>query len=99
MTDAAFGSLNPQPVFPFWLLAASAEQTPLPEEATWAQQAELQSALETQPPVMNCAPLPAPTFFEPAALGVTWAMEAAATESKVRFVRIKHSDGRTYAQG
>jgi hypothetical protein len=30
--------------------------------------------------VMNCAPLPAPTFFAPALLGVTWAMEVAATD-------------------
>lgn len=34
ITAAAFGSLKPQPVFPFCKLAASAEQTPSPVAAT-----------------------------------------------------------------
>lgn len=69
MVAAALGSTNPHPVLPAWLAAAAAEHTPtvgLP-----AQQAELQSASAVQPPVMNCWPLAWPTFFEPAAFGVT----------------------------
>lgn len=68
MVADAFGSENPHPLFPFWNCAASALQTPTPEAL--AQQAELQSALETQPPVMNWEPLPDPTFLAPALLGV-----------------------------
>lgn len=79
MTCAAFGSLNPHPVFPFCSEAASAEHTPSPVDATWEQHAELQSASETQPPVMNCAPLPWPTLRAPALLGVTWAIVKAET--------------------
>lgn len=79
ITAAAFGSLNPHPVFPFCRLAASALHTPSPVAATWLQQAEEQSASDTQPPVMNCAPLPAPTFLAPALLGVTCAAAMAAT--------------------
>lgn len=79
ITVAAFGSLNPQPVFPFWLLAASALHTPSPVAATWEQQAEEQSASDTQPPVINCAPLPAPTFLAPALLGVRTAAAMVAT--------------------
>ena len=66
---AALGSTNPHPVLPACLDAATAEHTPtvgLP-----AQQAELQSASEVQPPVMNCWPLAWPTFFAPALFGVT----------------------------
>lgn len=64
-----FLSTNPQPVFPACRAAASAEQTPT--VGFPAQQADEQSALLTQPPVMNWAPLAAPTFLEPAALGST----------------------------
>jgi len=52
MVAAALGSTNPHPVLPACRAAASAEHTPtvgLP-----AQQAELQSAFEVHPPVMNC---------------------------------------------
>lgn len=76
---ALFGSTNPHPVFPFCKLAACALHTPFPELATLAQHAELQSAFDTHPPVMNCAPLPAPTFFAPALLGVTCARERVET--------------------
>ena len=72
------GSLKPHPCLSFWRAAASAEQTPLP----WlllAQQAEPQSALATQPPVMNCEPLPRPTFLAPARLGCTRAEALRAT--------------------
>jgi hypothetical protein len=51
MVAAALGSWKPHPFLPFWKAAASAEQMPMPERS--AQQAELQSASETQPPVMN----------------------------------------------
>jgi hypothetical protein len=34
---------------------------------------------------MNCAPLPAPTFLAPALLGVTWAMETAATRGSQKY--------------
>lgn len=77
MVASALGSTKSQPFFPFWNCAASAEQTPTPLAS--AQQAELQSALLTHPPVMNCAPLPAPTFLAPALLGVM-AIAARATE-------------------
>ncbi len=69
LVAAAFGSTKPHPVFPFWLEAAAAEQTPtvgLP-----AQHADWQSASEVQPPVMNCWPLARPTDLAPALLGVT----------------------------
>jgi hypothetical protein len=74
---AALGSTKPHPVFPFCLAAAAAEHTPtvgLP-----AQQAELQSASLTHPPVINCWASPAPTFFAPALLGVTVANAVNAT--------------------
>lgn len=37
------------------------------------------TASEVQPPVMNCCPLPWPTFLAPALLGVTWAKAVKAT--------------------
>lgn len=62
--------MNPQPVLPAWVDGAPwPEQTPtvgLP-----AQHADEQSALAVHPPVMNCCPLPVPTFLAPATLGVT----------------------------
>lgn len=78
MVAAALGSTKPQPVLPAWLAAASALHTPavgLP-----AQQADWQSASLTQPPVMNCWPLPVPTFLAPALLGVTARAVAATVE-------------------
>jgi hypothetical protein len=84
MVVAELGSEKPQPCLPFWSAAASAEQTPWPEPLL-AQQAEPQSALLTHPPVMNCWPLPAPTFLAPALLGVTAARAVkATTEGRMR---------------
>jgi hypothetical protein len=87
MTFAEFGSLNPHPVLPFWLAAATPEQTPAPVDATLEQHALEQSASATQPPVMNCAPLPAPTFLAPALFGVTCAMEVAATMEELVMIQ------------
>ncbi len=57
----ALGSTKPQPVLPFWNSAPMPEQMPtaLPC-ASWAppaQQPSWQSASETQPPVVNWAPV------------------------------------------
>ena len=75
---AALGSSNPHPCLSFWRAAASAEQTPL-FRLLFAQHADEQSALLVHPPVMNCAPPPAPTFLDPASLGVTTAVAVMAT--------------------
>lgn len=77
MVAAALGSTKLQPFLPFWNWAASAEQTPTP--LALAQHPDAQSALLTHPPVMNWAPLPAPTFLAPALLGVICAVAARAT--------------------
>jgi len=53
---------KPQPCFPFWKAAPGPEQMPEGK----AQQPLPQSALERHWPVMNCVPLPLPTFLAPA---------------------------------
>jgi len=52
---------KPQPVFPCWVEAPGPEQIPV----GLAQQPLAQSASERHCPVMNCAPLPLPTFLAP----------------------------------
>lgn len=54
---------NPQPDFPFSSATALAAHAPLGP----AQHPEAQSASERHCPVMNCSPLPAPTFDDPGA--------------------------------
>lgn len=54
------------------------EHTPVPWPLL-AQQPSWQSASETQPPVVNCSPLPLPTAEAPESLGWTWARAVAAT--------------------
>lgn len=91
LVAALLASTNPQPVFPAWRAAASAEQTPtvgLP-----AQQPEEQSALLTQPPVMNCAPLAAPTFLAPATLGVTARVERKTRRGSAGFRKATQGQG------
>lgn len=81
MVCAALGSTNPQPSLPFCSAAASAEQTPRP----WlllAQHWLLQSASLTQPPVVNCSPLPFPTFLAPALFGSTTARQVTTTKKE-----------------
>jgi len=52
---------KPQPCFPCWVEAPGPEQIPV----GLAQQPLAQSASERHCPVMNCAPLPLPTFLAP----------------------------------
>jgi len=52
---------NPQPVFPCWVAAPGPEQMPV----GLAQHPLAQSVSERHCPVMNCAPLPLPTFLAP----------------------------------
>jgi len=52
---------KPQPVFPCWVAAPGPEQIPV----GLAQQPLAQSASERHCPVMNCPPLPLPTFLAP----------------------------------
>lgn len=77
MVASALGSTKPQPCLPFWVDAPSALQMPTPEVLIWAQQAERQSASDTQPPVVNCWPLPLPTSLAPALLGARARAETA----------------------
>ena len=90
MVAAALGSTKLQPLLPFWNWAASAEQTPTP--LALAQHPDPQSALLTHPPVMNCAPLPAPTFLAPALLGVM-ATAVRATGGRARVSLQSPSEG------
>lgn len=55
---------NPQPRLPAALPTAGPEQTA--PSSRPAQHPEAQSALDRQAPVMNCKPLPLPTFLAPA---------------------------------
>lgn len=57
------------------MLAAAALQ--IPTVGVPAQHADSQSALEMQPPVVNCNPLPLPTSLAPALLGVRARVETA----------------------
>lgn len=83
MVWAELGSTKPQPVLPFWVEAASALQIPWPLALISAQQAERQSASETQPPVVNCWALPLPTSLAPALLGARARAETATVEGFV----------------
>jgi len=71
MAAAALGSTKPQPCLPFWNSAPMPEQMPVPWPLL-AQQPSWQSALATQPPVVNCRPSPFPTSRAPAGLGMAW---------------------------
>src|SRR5882762_10645972 len=50
---------NPQPVFPCWVAVPGPEQIPV----GLVQHPLAQLAFERHCPVMNCMPLPLPTFF------------------------------------
>lgn len=89
MVSAELGSTKPQPVLPFWVEAASALQMPWPLALISAQQAERQSASETQPPVVNCWALPLPTSLAPALLGARASAEDTATIVVIMCCRIE----------
>jgi len=80
---AALGSTKPHPSLPFWCCAPTAEHIPRPLPLISAQQALLQSASATHPPVVNCWALPLPTSLAPAALGVRAITETATNRSKL----------------
>lgn len=65
LPDSRLGSLNPHPVLPLVFATATAEHTPMLPKV--AQHSVAQSALEAHWPVMNCWPLPLPTFSAPGA--------------------------------
>lgn len=75
---------KPHPVLPCWNCAPGPEQMP----AGPAQQADWQSALERQAPVMNWPPWPLPMFLLPDGSGVSgWGM------ASVRAVRARREKG------
>lgn len=71
---------KPHPVFPCCVWAPTPEQMPTGP----AQQADWQSALDRQAPVMNWAPWPLPTFLAPLGSGVRGEGMAREREARAR---------------